>query len=195
MPISRVIPSCIARFDRYSLKCKPISIPILDYMRHVKKICLLLLACTLTKPLFHESIQAAVPFRNREKMMTDNLDWQRLKLIEDSLKRIDPRNSIQPKIGWFVPGRIFFSVKLYGPAQSGDQQYVTLKEEGVQHNRCIAGALALSNCITPCAYDQTQVYVGVRYYDATDSLPYFISILDSNNPMHPCKLAYAAVDE
>lgn len=157
---------------------------------HIKKISLLVLSCVaFSKPYYH-NLYAAVPMK-RQPSLTDYYDPQKLKVIEDSLKKIDPRNSITPELGRFIEGKLFFGVSIYSPSEPQDREYVTIQKIGMTKNRCIIGSLALSNVIAPCAYEPEEAYVGVNYMDDQSEELYFGNILNGNQPGRPCKVAIA----
>lgn len=164
-------------------------------MKHLKKICLLGITCTAVIKPINNNLNAAVPSSGeRKEIITNYYNFQLLKIIEDSLKHIDPRNSITPELGSYVDGRLFFDIKIYSNAELGDQENVTIGETGRKKNRCISGAFNLANVITPCAYDRHDVYVGVRYIDDKTVQAYFGTIMNVNRPSSPCTAAFAMIN-
>lgn len=161
---------------------------------YLKKVFLLVFACIVINDPFAYRLQAAVPVRIREFVITDLYDSVKLKMIEDRLKLLDERNSITPSMGTFVRGKLFFEVRIYARREIGDQDNVTIAEKGVKSNRCIAGALDLAKEITPCAYDTKEVHVGVNYVGKNNGELFFETIMYMNNPGSPCRAAYVSVD-
>lgn len=161
-------------------------------MIHIKKISLLVVTLVAFNKPYHDNLFAAVPMK-RQPCLTDYYDPKKLKVIEDSLKRIDPRNSITPELGGFIEGKLFFGVLIYCTSESHDREYVTAQKIGWTKNRCIKGALALSKVIAPCAYDQKEAHVGVSYMDDQTEDLYFGTIMNGNQPGSPCNAAIATV--
>jgi len=149
------------------------------------------MACLAGIKPINNDLNAAVPVGKMETKSTDYYDYNQLKIIEDSLKKIDARNSIAAVLGTYVPGKIFFGVTIYSNSKHDDTNNVTVKESGRKKNRCLLTAFDLAKVITPCAFDRSHVYVGVRYIDDNFVQPYFGTIMSLTRPGNPCTFAFS----
>lgn len=153
----------------------------------------MLLACWVVVMPVNVQLQASVPTSAKVKWEMGYYDADMLKVIEDSLQKIDPRNSIIPRVGGFIPGKIAFDVLIYSPSQKKDQQNVTIKKNGIRNGR-IAGALALSSVIAPCVYDPANIYMVVLYNDSSTEEKYFYTIINSNDHRSYCAGVTAKIE-
>jgi hypothetical protein len=160
-------------------------------MKHLKKVYLLGLISTIgVTPISSDYLNAAVPL-NKKMTVADLYNNAMLKIIEDSLKRIDSRNYILPELGLFIAGRVFFGVTIYSNRSQNSQQNVTINEKRGKINPYINGAYNLAYAITPCSYNPTDVIVGVRYIENNEVHPFLGTIINLSRPTTPCTAAFS----
>lgn len=160
-------------------------------MKYIKKSVLIGLACIAVKPI-NNNLMAAVSSQNRSESVTNYYDYEMLKHIEDSLKSIDPRNSIEPELGGYVNGKICFEVNIYSATQPGDLENVRTRKMERDNNRLIVNSIDLANVIAPCAYID-DVFIGVRHLnDQTDPLYTIINISKPDSQF--VRYAFTTVD-
>lgn len=98
-------------------------------MKYFKRLFLVVIFSIPLIKSIDNNIKAAIPYkRNKAKVNESFFDYQRVMMIEDSLKAIDSRNSIIPEVSVSFKGEVFFIVLIYTNIQKKDQDNIFISE-------------------------------------------------------------------